>query len=74
MKMMSNYPPSSITTDKLASYPKAFRHLQDEGLLSNNVEHRTSKGAVMAGWRPFGNVIVEGDWAKRGGCRSYRDR
>jgi hypothetical protein len=73
MKMMSDYPPSSITTNTLASYPKAFRHLQDEGLLSNDVEHRTAKGTVMPGWRPFGNVIVDGDWAERGGCRSYGD-
>jgi transposase, IS6 family len=40
---MSNFPPSSITTDKLASYPKAIQRLQKEGLLSKNVEHRTSK-------------------------------
>jgi transposase, IS6 family len=43
LKTMSNHPPSSITTDKLASYPKAIRRLQDEELLSKNVEHRTSK-------------------------------
>ena len=40
---MSDCPPSSITTDKLASYPKAIRRLQKEDLLSKNVEHRTSK-------------------------------
>jgi transposase-like protein len=39
----SDYPPSSITTDKLASYPKAIRRLQNEGLLPQDVEHRTSK-------------------------------
>ena len=43
LKTMSNHPSSSITTDKLASYPKAIRRLQDEELLSKNVEHRTSK-------------------------------
>jgi len=43
LKMMSDYPPCSITTDKLASYPKAIRRLQSEGLLSKDVEHRTSK-------------------------------
>ncbi|WP_114946479.1 IS6 family transposase, partial [Microvirga calopogonii] len=43
LKAMSDYPPSSITTDKLASYPKAIRRLQDEGLLPQDVEHRTSK-------------------------------
>jgi nicotinamidase-related amidase len=32
-----------ITTDKLASYPKAILRLQDEGLLPNDVVHRTSK-------------------------------
>jgi transposase-like protein len=49
---MSHYPPSSITTDKLASYPKAIQRLQDEGLLSKNVEHRTSK---------YLNNIIEAD-------------
>ena len=43
VKAMSNYPPSSITTDKLASYPKAILRLQNEGLLSKDVKHRTSK-------------------------------
>ncbi|MBJ6128356.1 DDE-type integrase/transposase/recombinase [Microvirga splendida] len=40
---MSDYPPSSIRTDKLASYPKAILRLQNEGLLPNDVVHRTSK-------------------------------
>src|SRR4051794_265708 len=52
LKTMSDYPPSSITTDKLASYPKAIRRLQDEGLLSKDVEHRTSK---------YLNNIIEAD-------------
>jgi IS6 family transposase len=43
IKAMSHYPPSSITTDKLASYPKAIRRLQNEGLLPKDVAHRTSK-------------------------------
>jgi transposase-like protein len=43
LRAVSDYPPSSITTDKLASYPKAIRRLQNEGLLSEDVEHRTSK-------------------------------
>jgi transposase-like protein len=43
IKEMSTYPPSSITTDKLASYPKAILRLQNEGLLSEDVVHRTSK-------------------------------
>jgi IS6 family transposase len=43
IKAMSHSPPSSITTDKLASYPKAILRLQNEGLLSKDVEHRTSK-------------------------------
>jgi transposase-like protein len=43
IKVMSHSPPSSITTDKLASYPKAILRLQSEGLLSKDVEHRTSK-------------------------------
>jgi hypothetical protein len=24
--------------------------------------------ALMSGWRPFGNVIVDDAWAQRGGC------
>jgi transposase, IS6 family len=43
IKAMSTYPPSSITTDKLASYPKAILRLQNEGPLRSDVEHRTSK-------------------------------
>jgi transposase-like protein len=52
LKTVSDYPPSSITTDKLASYPKAIRRLQNEGLLSKDVEHRTSK---------YLNNIIEAD-------------
>ncbi|MFD0466251.1 IS6 family transposase [Microvirga aerilata] len=52
LKTMSDYPPSSITTDKLASYPKAIRRLQGEGLLSRDVEHCTSK---------YLNNIIEAD-------------
>jgi transposase-like protein len=49
---MSTYPPSSITTDKLALYPRAILRLQNEGLLPNDVEHRTSK---------YLNTILEAD-------------
>jgi transposase, IS6 family len=52
IKAMSTYPPSSITTDKLASYSRAIRRLQDEGLLSKDVEHRSSK---------YLNNIIEAD-------------
>jgi transposase, IS6 family len=52
LKTVSDYPPSSITTDKLASYPKAIQRLQKEGLLSKDVEHRTSK---------YLNNIIEAD-------------
>ena len=52
LKIMSDCPPSSITTDKLASYPKAIRRLQKEGLLSKNVGQRTSK---------YLNNIIEAD-------------
>jgi transposase, IS6 family len=52
LKTMSGYPPSSITTDKLASYSKAIQRLQKEGLLSKNIEHRTSK---------YLNNIIEAD-------------
>ena len=50
--MMGDYLPSSITTDRLASYPRAIRRLQSEGLLSKNVEHRTSK---------YLNNVIEAD-------------
>jgi transposase-like protein len=43
LRAVSDSSPSSITTDKLASYPKAIRRLQNEGLLPNDVVHRTSK-------------------------------
>ena len=49
---MSDYPPCTITTDKLASYRKAPRRLQGEGLLSKDVEHRTPK---------YLNSIIEAD-------------
>ncbi len=52
LKTMNDYPPSSITTDKLAAYPKAIQLLQREGLLSKDVEHRTSK---------YLNNIIEAD-------------
>jgi transposase, IS6 family len=52
LKTMSDYPPSSITTDKLASYPKAIRRLRREGHLAHSVEHRTSK---------YLNNIIEAD-------------
>jgi transposase, IS6 family len=52
LKIMSAYPPASITTDKLASYPKAIRRLQREGHLRHDVEHRTSK---------YLNNIIEAD-------------
>ena len=43
LRTMSDCPPSTITTDKLASYPKAILRLQNEGLLPKDVVHRTSK-------------------------------
>jgi transposase, IS6 family len=52
LNTMSDYPPCSITTDKLASYSKAIRRLQSEGLLPKDVEHRTSK---------YLNNIIEAD-------------
>jgi transposase, IS6 family len=44
LKMMSHCPPSLITTDKLPSYPKPIRRLQDEGLLSkmSNTGHQNT--------------------------------
>jgi IS6 family transposase len=52
VKTMSDYPPSSITTDKLASSPRAIRRLRREGHLPDDVEHRTSK---------YLNNIIEAD-------------
>jgi transposase, IS6 family len=43
LRVVSDYPPSSITTDRLASYPKAIRRLQNEELLPQAAEDRTSK-------------------------------
>jgi len=43
IKAMSHSPLSSITTDKLASYPRAIQRLQNEELLPKGVVHRTSK-------------------------------
>jgi transposase, IS6 family len=52
LRAVSDSPPSSITTDKMASCPKAIRRLQDEGLLQQDVEHRTAK---------YLNNIIEAD-------------
>jgi transposase, IS6 family len=43
LKVMRTWPPVSITTDKLGSYPKALRRLRREGELKDTVRHRTSK-------------------------------
>ena len=43
LRAVSDHPPLSIMTDKLATYPKAIRHLQNEVLLSKDVGHRASK-------------------------------
>jgi len=51
-KSMSDCPPASITTDKLASYPKAIERLKREGHMAHHVEHRTSK---------YLNNIIEAD-------------
>lgn len=40
---MRHWPPSSITTDQLGSYPKAIRRLQREGKLPPDIKHRTCK-------------------------------
>ncbi|WP_173945859.1 MULTISPECIES: DDE-type integrase/transposase/recombinase [Microvirga] len=64
IKAMSTYPPSSIPTDKLASYPKALLRLQNEGLLPNDVVHRTSK---------YLNNILEADHGALK-CNSSRPR
>lgn len=40
---MRNWPPSSITTDELGSYPKPIHRLKREGKLSDETKGRTSK-------------------------------
>jgi transposase-like protein len=52
LRVVSDYLPSSIMTDKRASYPKGIRRLHDEGLLRQDVEHRTSN---------YLNNIIEAD-------------
>ena len=49
---MRNWPPTSITTDKLPSYPEAIARLKRHGQLSNDTTHRTSK---------YLNNIIEAD-------------
>jgi len=38
-----NWPPTSITTDKLPSYPETIARLKRHGQLSKDTTHRTSK-------------------------------
>lgn len=52
LKTMRNWPPVSITTDKLGSYPKAIQRLQRDGRMSDEVLHRTLK---------YLNNIIEAD-------------
>ena len=42
LKMMRNWSPVSITTDKLGCYPRVIRRLRRDGRLSDDVTHRTS--------------------------------
>jgi IS6 family transposase len=49
---MRHWPPSSITTDQLGSYPNAISRLQGEGKLSGSIKHRTCK---------YLNNIIEAD-------------
>ena len=49
---MRDWPASSITTDKLRSYPEAIERLKREGKLSRTARHRTSK---------YLNNIIEAD-------------
>jgi len=52
LTMMRNWPPSSITTDKLRSYSKAIARLKRDGQLSKETRHLTSK---------YLNNIIEAD-------------
>jgi len=49
---MRTWPPSSITTDKLRSYPEAIERLKKDGHLPKDTRHRTSK---------YLNNIIEAD-------------
>lgn len=49
---MRNWPPSSITTDKLRSYPEAIERLKRDRKLPSSSKHRTSK---------YLNNIIEAD-------------
>ena len=48
LKTMRDWPPISITTDKLGSYPDAIRRLQRDGQLSRNARHRTSRPTLRS--------------------------
>jgi transposase, IS6 family len=52
LSTMRHWPPSSITTDRLGSYPRAISRLQREGKLSGDTKHRTCK---------YLNNIIEAD-------------
>ena len=52
LTIMRHWPPSSITTDQLGSYPKAISRLPREGKLAPNTRHRTCK---------YLNNIIEAD-------------
>ena len=49
---MRHWPPASITTDQLGSYPRAIGRLQQEGKLAPDTKHRTCK---------YLNNIIEAD-------------
>jgi transposase, IS6 family len=53
---MRHWPPSSVTTDQLGSYPRATMCLQREGKLSDDTKHRTCK---------YLNNIIEADHGAR---------
>jgi transposase-like protein len=73
IKTVSHYPPSSITPDKLASYPKAIVRLKNEGPLPKDVEHRTSKYLTDVFDKPFWPIVLffsgTGDHVAKSGCR-----
>jgi transposase, IS6 family len=52
LKIVKDWPPSPITTDKLASDPKAIRRLKRDGKLASDAGHSQSK---------YLNNIIEAD-------------
>jgi transposase, IS6 family len=67
LKAMGDYPLSSITTDKLASYPRAIQCLQREGHLRHELKHLKT---ALAQREPSPGDILEASDQGRAGLGS----